>query len=516
MKLLSLFVLISIISSLCVCHTLLPQPKSISVGTDSVVVDSNFNIDATGPGAQSQILKDRIEEYKSLFFLYPSEEPVEPTDALSSLTVDVQSAEENLILNSDESYTLSVENAKSASLSSNTIWGALRGLETFSQLIVYNYSTTSYSIPELPILINDAPRFPWRGVMLDTARHFYPVKTIKEFIRTMSFSKFNTFHWHAIDAQSFPFEIKKYPLLAEKGAYCPWCIYTQTEIKDVITFAKGYGIRVVIEFDGPGHAAAIGKGYKELVANCPNYEHNINNIPLDPTQQFTYDVVNDMWTEMSELIEDRYIHYGGDEVVQNCWNEDSKIKQWMEDNNMNTGDLNSYYFEKLSTIAKDLNLQMVVWEEVFDLKNHDFLTNAIVQVWRDSATLKGVVEAKIKALLSYGWYLDRQSPDSKSHYEWIDTWQDMYNNEPFDGITSGTEYILGGEAAMWSEQVFPTSLQTRVWPRACAIGERLWSQKDVTDISDAKIRINQHSCRLSQRDIPTSPLYPGFCFTGKP
>ncbi|KAJ3445196.1 beta-hexosaminidase [Anaeramoeba flamelloides] len=513
------FLFVTILPILCSCVSIWPQPKTVFSGDEQIVIDpSNFEILAEGAGAVSQILQDRINEYKKLMFPFPTESmKKQDQDSINQLKIIVQSDNEQLVLGVDESYTLSITFSPLAvgEIDSQTIWGAIRGLETFTQLIAYNYSTEDYSISELPITIHDEPRFPWRGILLDTARHFYPIPIIKDFIRSMSFSKFNTFHWHIVDAQSFPLQVNNYPLLSEKGAFCPWCTYSFDQIKDLISFAKGYGIRVVPEIDGPGHDGSFGKGYKDLISNCPIWgEINQNFVTINPTKQLTYDVMTDIWTEFSSVMEDNYLHFGGDEVYTLCWLEDSEIRQWMEDHDMSTKQLEEYYFEKMSHIATSLGKKFVVWNEVFALQNSSLLQNAIIQVWNNGEVLKDIVEAKIQALASFGWYLDQQHPNDKEYYEWMDTWKGMYYNEPTNGIESGEEYILGGEACMWSEQVFPSSLQTRVWPRACAVGERLWSQKDVLDEQDATNRLNKFSCILNQRKIPTSPLSPGFCYTG--
>ncbi|KAJ5074468.1 beta-hexosaminidase subunit a1-related [Anaeramoeba ignava] len=493
-----------------------PKPQSATYGTKEVIVDpTTFAIHLQGAGSTSQILQEQVQYYLGLLFPFTVvKSKVDNLDSsINLLVLNVKSDNEDLQLGVDESYNISIYSS-AATADANTIYGALRALETFSQLVSYNYTTEQYTIENTPITIIDYPRFPWRGILIDTARHFLPVSAIKETIAGMAYSKFNTFHWHGVDAQSFPLYITKYPQITTNALFYKNYFYSTQDIQEIINYAKKFGIRVVLELDGPGHSASLGFGMPELTAKCPKYESNINNIPVDPTKDFTFEVLNDIWTEMSSYLLDQHIHFGGDEVVTGCWLDDPDIKQWMADHGMSTTQLEEYYWVHMNQIRDNLGKKSVVWQEVYNLQNSTILKNAMVQVWNDISNIQDIVNNGYEAINSYGWYLDKQIPGTQTHYEWIDTWIDFYNLEPYNYISTNRDKFLGGEACSWSEQVNWSSLANRLWPRAAAVAERLWSSKDTNDVSDATVRLNQQSCRLVQRGINSAPLYPGFCFVG--
>jgi hexosaminidase len=199
----------------------------------------------------------------------------------------------------------------------------------FWQLVSYDLTSGTYNIVGTPIEITDAPRFGWRGLLIDTARHYLSIASIKRTIDALSYVKMNTLHWHAVDAQSFPIVSQRFPFLT-KGAYAPNAIYTAADITGIIEYGRQRGVRVIAEFDVPGHAAAWGVGDPSLVVTCPKYSRNINNIPLDVTKQHTYDVLNGFLNEMVTLFTDQYIHLGGDEVVYGCWLDNQGVLDYMK------------------------------------------------------------------------------------------------------------------------------------------------------------------------------------------
>eukprot|EP01125_Pyxidicula_operculata_P020561 TRINITY_DN761_c0_g1_i1.p1 TRINITY_DN761_c0_g1~~TRINITY_DN761_c0_g1_i1.p1 ORF type:complete len:331 (+),score=75.10 TRINITY_DN761_c0_g1_i1:627-1619(+) len=324
----------------------------------------------------------------------------------------------------------------------------------------------------------------------------------------------NTLHWHAIDAQSFPIVSNRFPNLI-KAAYAPSAIYRPSDVQDVISYAKDRGVRVVVEFDVPGHAASWGVAYPNVTTYCAKYMHNINNIPLDPTQDFTFQLLQGFFSEMASAFPDAFMHFGGDEVVLGCWLDNPNVVNWMNQHGVKTSQQLLQYFEdKLGVIVSNTGKRMVVWQDLFD--NGVYVkSGSFIQVWSDKDTLRSIVSSGIDSLLSAGWYLDQQVPsvNKTTHYEFFDTWKDFYTNEPFDGITNPRDqsYIKGGEACMWGEQVDDNTIDGRIWPRASATAERLWSPITVTDITDATARMVEHSCRLKRRGVRSTPLAPGWC-----
>ncbi|EFA83914.1 hypothetical protein PPL_02984 [Heterostelium album PN500] len=485
---------------------IVPFPQVLNTGSSVLAVNPNtFSITTD---SSSQILGINIKRYQKLFFPFGM---VKSNAPALNLVVITKSDSEDLFLGIDESYSI-VANNKQLTINANTVWGAVRALETFSQLIQWNPDQMSYTIPWVPMTISDFPRFPWRGFMIDTGRHFLPVQFILHIIDTIAYQKFNILHWHIVDAQSFPVVSSTYTNLTQ-GAFNPIAIYSHADIQEVIAYAKSYGIRVVPEFDIPGHSAAWGVGYPQLIASCPSYAYNINNMLLNIAQPYTYQFIGNLFAEMSSLFIDQYFHTGGDEVVLDCWGEDPTITAWMKKNNFNLVQAEEYFENQLTTILTNLNRTKMVWNDPYQ-NGVNMTKDTLVQVWDSASLTQEIVDAGYKAIVSFAYYLDKQvpNPEGKTHYEWQDTWQDFYGADPLDNITTSTANVLGGEACIWGEQVNQVSWDVRVYPRALAIGERLWSNEAVTDIQTALVRFTNNSCHIAQRGVNSGPLYPNYCY----
>jgi len=487
--------------------TLWPQPKSVTTGSLQAQLAPDFSIVIDPACSETSILQDVIRQYTSwIFSMGPA---VSGSSSIKRLLVCVKDQSTDIQLYTDESYALEVPASGDAKVSAQTYVGAIRGLETFSQLV--EFADRVYSIARLPISIKDVPRFAWRGLMFDTSRHYLSPDFIKHIIDSAMMNKLNTLHWHAVDAQSFPWKSEVFPKLSQ-GAYAPDAVYSLATIQELQRYAQLRGIRLMVEFDIPGHSASWGIGYPEVTSKCPTT--NINNINLSPASNLTVPMIQGLIKEAASVLPERYIHVGGDEVVQSCWRNDPAVAAWMAEQGMSTTDVMQYFITAAQQACFAAGRIPVVWQEVFD-SGFKFDGRAIVHVWKEAKNLKPVVKAGHRALLSGGWYLDQQVPkrDMKQPwYFWLDTWKDMYNVEPAEGLTSDeAALIAGGAVTMWSEQVDHRVWDERVWPRASAVAERLWSPANVRDILSATDRLDAHSCRMSRRGVRSSPLKPGFC-----
>ncbi|XP_030004629.1 beta-hexosaminidase subunit beta isoform X2 [Sphaeramia orbicularis] len=408
---------------------------------------------------------------------------------------------------SDESYELTV-NQPFAVLKAPKVWGALHGLETFSQL-VYKDEFGTKNINQTTI--SDFPRFAHRGILLDSSRHFLPIKVILANLETMAMNKFNVFHWHIVDDQSFPYLSRTFPQLSQKGAYHPYThVYTPADVKMVIEFARLRGIRVVPEYDTPGHTQSWGKGQADLLTPCyagskPSGAFG----PVNPILNTTYDFMTQFFKEISTVFPDAYIHLGGDEVDFTCWKSNPDIQKFMEQQGFGQdySKLESFYIQKLLNIVSTTNKGYMIWQEVFD-NGVKLKPDTVVHVWIGGATdeeMHKVTGAGYTTILSAPWYLD--------YISYGQDWQKYYKVEPlsFNGTEEQKKLVIGGEACLWGEYVDATNLTPRLWPRASAVAERLWSAKDVTDISDAFNRLSAHRCRMVERDIPAEPLFSSYC-----
>ncbi|KAM9735720.1 beta-hexosaminidase subunit beta isoform 2-T2 [Menidia menidia] len=408
---------------------------------------------------------------------------------------------------SDESYELIV-NQPLAVLKAPKVWGALHGLQTFSQLLYEDeYGAKSMNSTK----ISDFPRFAHRGVLLDTSRHFLPVKVILANLETMAMNKLNVFHWHIVDDPSFPYLSRTFPQLSQQGAYHPYThVYTPADVKMVIEFARLRGIRVIPEFDTPGHTQSWGKGQADLLTPCYSGAQPSGTFgPVNPMLNTTYDFMTQFFKEISGVFPDGYVHLGGDEVDFTCWKSNPDIQKFMDQQGFGKdfSKLESFYIQKLLDIVTTTKKGYIIWQEVFD-NGVKLKPDTVVHVWIGSGInneMSKVTAAGYTTILSAPWYLD--------YISYGQDWQKYYKVEPlnFDGTEEQKKLVIGGEACLWGEYVDATNLTPRLWPRASAVAERLWSAKDVTDIDDAFSRLSVHRCRMVERGIPAEPLFSGFC-----
>ncbi|XP_030620857.1 beta-hexosaminidase subunit alpha isoform X3 [Chanos chanos] len=412
--------------------------------------------------------------------------------------------------NSAENYKLSIS-AGQAVLSSETVWGALRGLESLSQL-VYQDDYGAYFINKTEI--EDFPRFPFRGLLLDTSRHYLPVQAILKTLDAMAYSKFNVFHWHIVDDPSFPYQSRTFPDLSNKGAFHPLThIYTQTDVRRVIAHARLRGIRVVPEFDSPGHTQSWGKGQHDLLTPC--YKGDVPSGmygPVNPILDSSYKFMAQLYKEVALVFPDSYVHLGGDEVSFTCWKSNPNVRAFMA--KMGFGSdytkLESFYMENIMNMTAALNKTSIVWQDVFDY--HERIPqDTVLEIWKGTPPkyreeLSRITKAGHRVLLSAPWYLN--------HISYGQDWQNAYLVAPrnFSGTEAQKKLVIGGEVCMWGEYVDATNLTPRLWPRACAAAERLWSDEEQTSsVAQAYPRLQEFRCKLLRRGIQAEPLFVGHC-----
>ncbi len=386
----------------------------------------------------------------------------------------------------DESYTLDV-NEKGAKLSAKTDIGALRGLETFLQLL--DVDDQGYFIRG--VKIEDEPRFPWRGLMIDASRHFMPVNVIKRNLDGMAAVKMNVMHWHLSEDQGFRVESKVFPKLQELGS--DGYYYTQAQIKDVINYADARGIRVVPEFDLPGHSTSWLVAYPQFASTPGKYsierKWGIFNPTFDPSNPETYAFLDKFFAEMSKLFPDEYMHIGGDENNGKQWDANPEIQEFMKKNNLpDNHSLQAYFNSKLLKILTKYHKRMVGWEEIL---HPEMPKNIVIQSWRGEKSLQNAASQGYQVMLSKGYYIDLMH--STSYHYLVDPVPDG-----IDLTDAQKKLIIGGEATMWAEFVSPETIDSRIWPRTAAIAERFWSPKYVKDIDDMYRRLKVVSFHLEE------------------
>jgi hexosaminidase len=386
----------------------------------------------------------------------------------------------------DESYALEISAAQ-ATLKAATVTGAIRGLETFLQLL--ESDAGGAYVP--PVKIQDKPRFRWRGLLFDSSRHFQPLEVIKRNLDGMAAVKLNVFHWHLTDDQGFRIESKKYPKLTGMGS--DGLFYTQEQAREIIAYAADRGIRVVPEFDLPGHATSWVVGYPELASAPGPYQierqPGVFDPTLDPTREEVYQFLEGFFGEMAALFPDDYIHIGGDENEGKQWDRNPQIQAFMKERGMKTNhSLQAYFTMRLARILGKFHKKTMGWDEILV---DGLPKDVVIHSWRGPESLAEAVKKGYSGILSSGYYIDLSYPASK-HYL-VDPVAADKNLSPEQEAR-----ILGGEATMWSEYVSPETIDSRIWPRAAAIAERLWSPRSVADLTDMYRRLAVVSVRLEE------------------
>jgi len=463
---------------------LMPLPANLQTGSGTLRIDSSFSVALTGH------TEPRLDRAVQRFLRQLSRQTALPfpakTSAKPTLTVHTDHASKEVQeLGENESYTLSIA-ADGAKIEAATPLGAMHGLQTILQLV--EVSTDGFTAPALTV--QDKPRFPWRGLMVDVSRHFIPVDVLKRNLDGLEAVKMNVFHWHLSENQGFRVESKKFPKLHSLGSDGRY--YAQDEIRDLIAYARDRGIRVVPEFDMPGHSTAWFVGHPELASGPGPYEierkWGIFDPAMDPTNEKTYKFLDELVAEMTRLFPDHYFHIGGDEVNGKQWDANPKIQEFKKSHNLATNEaLQAYFSERIQKIVSKHGKAVVGWDEVFI---PGVPKDIVIQSWRGQASLAQAAAQGYHGILSNGYYLDLGWPAAR-HYA-----VDPASGPAANLTPEQQQLILGGESCMWSEYVNPENIDSRIWPRNAAIAERLWSPQNVTDVASMYARLHAVSAQL--------------------
>lgn len=463
------------------------MPRSIEVGQGRMRLDSGFNVATTGyaDARLARAVRRTLGRLARRTALTLADSAVRDTSG-ARLIIQAQGAGEAIQdENEDESYTLDVTPDR-ATLRAPTVVGVLRGFETLLQLVTAD--SIGYYIPE--VRIADAPRFPWRGLLVDAGRHFEPVPVIERTLDGMAAVKLNVFHWHLSEDQGFRVESKRFPLLQLDGS--DGLFYTQAQIREVVAYARDRGIRVVPEFDMPGHATSWLVGYPRYGSGRGPYRiqrtWGVFDPTFDPSREIVYQFIDAFIGEMAALFPDPYWHVGGDEVNGVEWDANPRIRSFKRQHHLaDNAALQAYFNQRLSTILTKRGKRMVGWDEIL---NPDLPQTAVVQSWRGLEYLPQTVRAGHRAILSAPYYLDHME-SAEDHY--VDPLPDSLGLSPEEAAR-----LLGGEACMWGEHIGPETIDSRIWPRLAAIAEKLWSPASVKDVHDMYRRLGVASLRLAE------------------
>jgi hexosaminidase len=458
----------------------------------------------------------------------------------------------------DESYNLTVtQNSQAIAVSANTIWGALHAFTTLQQIITYS---NGQFIIEQPVTIVDAPLYPHRGIMVDTGRNFVSKAKILEQIDIMALAKLNVLHWHLDDSQSWPIQMNVYPQMT-KDAYSAAEQFSKADVASVLAYARARGVRVIPEVDMPGHSDS---GWKQVDPNavaCSNSWWSNDNWPLhtavepnpgqlDIMYEKTYEIVANVYNELSGMFSDNFFHVGADELQTGCYNFSSPTMQYLAEGH-SYNDLLEYWVNKSYPIfSKPNNRRLIMWEDVVlsTPSASNVPTNVVMQSWNNGvANVKQLAQMGYDVIVSssdflyldcgYGGWVSNDprydvmaNPDPSGattsfNYggnggSWCapyKTWQRIYDYDFTDGLTADeAKKVIGAEAPLWSEQVDDAVVTLKLWPRAAALGELVWSgnrdangNKRTTEMTQRILNFRQYLVALGHS---ASPLMPKYCW----
>lgn len=410
---------------------LMPYPQKVEVKQGQFVVGETLTFALQGKKSASidklvKALSTRIQQQTGR-----SVRLKKASRAQAQLLIGVDDVRSisNQIDDWDESYQLNI-NPTRIELTAKQLAGAQRGLETLLQLVG---TDSTVALPS--VSITDHPRFKWRGLLLDTSRHFFSVATIKRQIDAMAAAKYNIFHWHLTDDQGWRFESKKYPnlhKLASDGEY-----YTRKEIRDVVAYARERGIQVLPEIDLPGHASAIAVAYPELMSApgpyVMEYRWGVHKPTLNPANENVYKFADAIIEEVAELFPFEFVHIGGDEVDPEHWNANQEIQSFMKEKGLkNHYALHAYFNQRLQKILQNHNRKMIGWDEI---QHKDLPKDIVIQSWRGPDGVSDAVSHGFQSILSTGYYLDQ--PQTSAYH---------YRNDPIPPKPVVIENLSAGES----------------------------------------------------------------------
>jgi hexosaminidase len=480
-----------------------PMPRNLTLGNVSLVVSSALSFSAVTPCA---LLTAAFARYESIIFNHGDANGSAVAarlnaPLLTSIRVAVANVSVPLDLGVDETYSLVVPaDGSAAVLTAATVWGALHGLQTLSQLVTFDFDAAAYWTVS-PVSITDGPAFAWRGIMLDPARQFLPLPTLRGIVDAMTTVKMNTVHVHLLDCDSFPLQVGPPFERLWEGAFSPRERYTRAELAAFVEYSRVRGVRIIFEFDQPGHMGAMCKGVPSICPT-PACSESYGGDVLDPSSADTLPAMEAVVSTLAGLTIDSVLHLGGDEVGFACWLNSPSVVKWMAANNISSGlGVYEYFVRESNAMALAQGKSPMRWEEVWKNFGTTLDRRTIVHAWLSSAAVVSASNAGYRVVYSV---------DSDSYLDYLENqWDVYYNSDILAGVTnaSAVPFILGGQVCMWGETVDAASVQSVLWPRAAAFAERLWTYDNTVTSDDYETvtRFAQLRCTLLERGV-SAPL----------
>ncbi|THH17499.1 hypothetical protein EW146_g3329 [Bondarzewia mesenterica] len=526
-----------------------PLPRNMQTGSTALRLADDFDIKFSLAHASSD-LRDAVSRTMSFLRTDKLErlvvgrgatdgQIVTKAKSLSSLTLTLLSDEPTRSIyeeaiaplgDRDEHYNLRIpDDESSATLTANSMLGLFRGLTTFAQLWYY-YNGHVYML-EAPLEIDDLPAFPYRGLMLDTCRNFFPVDDIKRTLDAMSWVKskliplkMSVFHWHIVDSQSFPLQVPDFEEISQRGAYSPNYIYSPSDVEDIVLYAGMRGIDVVVEIDTPGHTAIISESHPEHVA-CPQFtpwSEFANEPPAGQLRltSFTTNFTVALLSSIVKLFPSTMFSAGGDEVNMNCYAQDQEMRDYLNSSGQTLNDALSNFVQNIQAMLIGEGKTPLISEEMILENDLNVSNNTIVLVWMSSTHVPAVTKKGLRVVFAASDYvfLDcgagawvGNDVDGISWCDPLKTWQKTYSVNPLANLTEEeSKMVIGGQHLLWTEQSSSSNLDPITWPRAASAAEVFWSGPG-GNVSTVLPRLHDMAYRMVQRGVRAIPLQPQWC-----
>ncbi len=498
---------------------ILPLPVSVKMNKGVFVLDCRTKIIPTKYTYLTRYLQSQISMLNSLNLNIGDEDDIVKTN-LIKLTVDTT------LKMGDEEYKL-VVSPSSCEIKAKTQNGLFYGIQSFLQLLpVHPVTQCEISCIE----ISDFPRFKWRGMHLDVSRHFFPKEFIFKYIDLLAMHKMNVFHWHLVDDQGWRIEIKKYPRLTEIGAWRedetgkPWNnfvvttndpskklyggYYKQSDIREIVKYAEERQITIVPEIEIPGHCSAMIEAYPELSCSGRPWRNTPGvwefSDPLCLGNEYTYNFVKDVLSEVIDLFQGKYIHMGGDECKRTTWEHCPRCQAKMKSENMTQVDqLQSYLMKNIEKYLILKGRQLIGWDEIIE---GGLAPEATVMSWRG---MDGGFEAarqghNVVMTPSSHCYFDYSQISERDIVTGYTPLEKVYAFDPIpQGLTPDeAKHILGGQGNVWTENINTTKrVEEMILPRMIALSEVLWTNKKQLNYSSFLQRLNNFYAVLEKRNF---------------
>jgi len=485
---------------------LIPQPKSLKLETGNFVLTDKTTIQVDEDSFEANYLKEIIKQQVGLDL------KINPNYSKNSIQLLLQIPDSTNFNKSR--YGISISNDRIVIIAASN-QAQFYGIQTLLQLISLD-KKNEVKIPSLTV--TDEPKYAWRGMHLDCARHFFPKEFIKKYIDYLAMYKMNTFHWHLTDDQGWRIEIKKYPKLTEVGAWRNGSMighysdqkfddkryggfYTQDDIKEIVAYANQRHITIVPEIEMPGHAMAALAAYPEYSCTGGPFEVGktwgvLDDVFCPKDETFTF--LENILTEVIDLFPSKYIHIGGDESPKVRWKVCPHCQKRIKDENLkDEHELQSYFIQRIEKFVNSKGRKIIGWDEILE---GGLAPNAAVMSWR--GTEGGIAAAKQNhfVVMSPGshCYFDHYQGEPKNEpiaFGGYTTLEKVYSFNPTPKELSSDEakFILGAQANLWTEYIeTPSHVEYMIFPRMLALSEVLWGTSKPEKYSDFQNRVIQH------------------------